>query len=436
MRALYCGLAATMLLVAGVGLAQEGEGEEQETRQVSGINAKTYEKFAKAQELAEAENYQGAINILNEIKNGKKKPSPAEMAQLYNFYGFIYYSQDRYTDAIKAYETVLQQPELDEGTKTNTLYTIAQLYFSMENWQQAINKLNEWLKIATNPAPEPYILIGTAYYQLEQYNRMIQPVEKAMSIARERGKPIKEQWWLLLRVAYYEGNNLSKVADILEVLVVNWPKKEYWTMLSAMYSELNKERQQLSAYASAYDQGMLVKSSEVVQMSQLYMQADAPFKAAKVLDKGITDGIVDKTAENYRLLSQAWQMAAEYDKAITPLKKAAAISNQGELDVRLANSYLNLGRHDECVSAARDGIRKGGLKRRDTAYELLGTCLYEKSQYEDAKNAFRQAAKDKRAEKRALNWVKFISSEQQRLEQLNKSIRELEQARSQPRDAA
>ena len=269
MRVLFSGLAAAMLLVSTLSLAQEGEGEEQETRQVSGINAKTYEKFAKAQEMAEAENYQGALNVLNEVKN-KKKLSPAEAAQLYNFYGFIYYSQDRFTDAIKAYETVLQQPELDEGTKTNTLYTIAQLYFSMENWQQAINKLNEWLKIASNPAPEPYILLGTAYYQLEQYNRMIQPVEKAMSIARERDKPIKEQWWLLLRVAYYEGNNLSKVADILEVLVVNWPKKEYWTMLSAMYSELNKEQRQLSAYASAYDQGLLVKNSEVVQMSQLW----------------------------------------------------------------------------------------------------------------------------------------------------------------------
>ena len=52
--------AALLALVSGAVLAQESEGEEQETRQVSGINAKVYEKFAEAQELAEADNYQGA----------------------------------------------------------------------------------------------------------------------------------------------------------------------------------------------------------------------------------------------------------------------------------------------------------------------------------------------------------------------------------------
>ena len=86
-------------------------------------------------------------------------------------------------------------------------------------------------------------------------------------------------------------------------------------------------------------------------LAQLLMQAEAGYKAARILEKGFADGIVEENESNFRLLSQAWQMAAEYEKAIDPLKKAAKISDDGELDVRLANSYLNLSRYEDCIKA-------------------------------------------------------------------------------------
>jgi len=257
-----------------------------------------------------------------------------------------------------------------------------------------------------------------------------------MNIARERDKEVKESWWLLLRVAYYEKGNLAKVAEILEILVVNWPKKEYWTMLSGMYGELNKEARQLGAYEAAYDQGLLDKSSELVTLAQLLMQAEAGYKAARVLEKGIDAGLVDKNVQNYRLLSQAWQMAAEYERAIPPLKLAATESNDGELEARLANSYLNLSRYEECVDASSAALNKGGLKRPAIAQELKGMCLFELQKFEDAKKAFRQAAKSEKVAKRARNWIKFIESEQNRLSELNDSIAQARAARDAARQAA
>jgi len=421
----------------GVVFAQgsDDSGEEQQTRQVSGISEKTYRKFAEAQEFMEADNYQGALQVLNEVK-AKKNLSSTEAIQLYSFYGVLYFSQERYKESITAFETMLKQEDLEDRQRTETLYTLAQLHFTIEDYKRAVDIMNQWLSVVENPGPEPFILLASAYYQLERYNEMITPIEKAMAIARERDKPVKEQWWLLLRVAYYElydstkdRKHLTKVKDILEILVVNWPKKEYWTMLSGLYGELNDDRRQVAAYESAYDQGFLAKSSEIVSMAQLLLQAEVAYKAARILEKGFEDGLVDKNEGNYRLLSQAWQVAAEYEKAIPPLKQAATISNDGELDVRLANSYLNLNRYDECAEAARGGLNKGGLKSRGGAYELLGMCLFEKSQFEDAKTAFRQAANDAKIAKRARNWIKFIESEQARINQLNESIRQARQAR-------
>jgi tetratricopeptide (TPR) repeat protein len=423
---ILCAASTLLLAIAPVStvLAQESEGEPppEQTRKVSGINAKTYEKFAEAQILMEADDFQGALKILDALK-AKPKLSSTEAIQLYSFYGVLYFNQEKYKESIKAFESMLAEPDLEERQRTETMYTLAQLHFTIEDWQGAIDIMEDWLKVVENPPPDPFILLASAYYQIEKYTEMIKPVERAMAIARERDKPIKEQWWLLLRVAYYELQDYKKVAEILEVLVVNWPKKQYWTMLSGMYGELNLDSRQLAAYEAAYDQDLFDNGREVVALSQLLMQGEAPYKAAKVLEKGLESGLVEKTESNYRFLSQAWQMSAEYEKAIPPLNEASKISDDGELDVRLANSYLNLGRYDECVKSARAGLKRGALKRPGAAQELLGMCLFEQDKYDESIAAFRKAAKDEKIKKRAMNWIKYVQSEKSRIEQLNESIR-------------
>ena len=88
-------------LVAFVGTpdvaAQESEGgeEQQATKRTGSMSEKTYKKLAEAQELADAEDFNGARRILDELK-ASPKLSPYEQAQLYNFYGFIYYAQEDY----------------------------------------------------------------------------------------------------------------------------------------------------------------------------------------------------------------------------------------------------------------------------------------------------------------------------------------------------
>ncbi len=423
--ALILGLSASP--VAAQQQSGESEESQQETRRTGSISEKVYRKLAEAQELADAENYAAAKAVLDEVK-ANPTLSPYETAQLYNFYGFVYYAQDRFQDSIRAYETVIRQPDIPPGLRDQTLYTLAQLHFTTENWTKAIDLVKQWMAAAENPGPEPYILLGSAYYQTENYQAMVEPIRKAMEIARARDIDVKEQWWLLLRVAYYELDDYDEVKDILEVLVVNWPKKEYWTQLSAMYGELDNERGQLAAYLAAYDQGLLVRSNELVQMSQLLLQADVPYKAARVLEKGLEDGVVEKSSDNYRLLAQSWQLAAEDKKAIPALKTAAGLSSDGDLDHRLAQSYLNLSQYDSCIDAARDALRKGGLRRVDSANIVLGMCLFELDRYEEAKKAFRTAAKDDRSKTTANQWLQFINSEQERERQLQESLKQVRSA--------
>jgi len=397
-------------------------------RKTQALGKKVYEAITEANELVDKEDYAGALRVLDKVK-AMPKLSEYETAQLYSFYGFLYFNSEQYPKAIQAYETVLKQPELPEGLQRQTYKTLAQLMFVTEKYQRAIQIANDFMA-AAGEDPDMYALIGTAYYQMEQTSKIITPVEKAISLATERGTSVKEQWWLLLRVAYWEKEDFRKVRDILETLVVGWPKKEYWTQLSGIYYELKDEPRQLAAYEAAHDQGLLERGAELVQMAQLFMQAEVPYKGARVLEKGLADGSIEKNERNLRLLSQAWQLAQEDRKAVGPLQEAAKLSDDGDLYARLATSYLNLSEYKNCIDASRKGINKGGLKYPGNTWLVLGMCQFESKALKSAKTSFQSAAKFKKAAQNARRWISYVENEQARVQQLQDSLENLRRAQA------
>jgi tetratricopeptide (TPR) repeat protein len=169
---------------------------------------------------------------------------------------------------------------------------------------------------------------------------------------------------------------------------------------------------------------MLEKESELVTMAQLFMQREVPYKAATLIEKEMADGRISKSGKNYRLLSQAWQLSMEDEKAIPALKEAARQADDGELDVRLGNAFLNTGKYDECAKAVRTGIRKGDLKSPDNAQISLGMCLYNLRQYEAAINSFQIAARTSRSRRVSNQWINVIRADIER----NKQIRLAEES--------
>ena len=99
-------------------------------------------------------------------------------------------------------------------------------------------------------------------------------------------------------------------------------------------------------------------------------------------------------------------------------------SDDGVLDIRLGNAYLNTGKYDVCVKSVRAGIRKGGLKSPDNAHISLGMCLYNVREYRAAIKAFETAGKTSRSRRVANQWTNVIRAEIER----NKQIRLAEEA--------
>ena len=121
-------------------------------------------------------------------------------------------------------------------------------------------------------------------------------------------------------------------------------------------------------------------------------------------------------------MSQAWLQAQEHEKSIPPLKEAASLSKDGELDMRLAQAYLNLYRYKEAVGSLKAAFKKGGLKRKDQANIMLGLALFELQNFDASLHAFREASKDKRSKKAAETWLTYVGNEKERKRQLEKSL--------------
>jgi tetratricopeptide (TPR) repeat protein len=397
--------------------AAEAESRSQKTKQAQAVSKDVYDRIQSAQEMVDAKDYSGALRLLNSLYNPDKL-TEYEQSNVLNYIGFVYYNMDDIPNAMRTYEKMLAIPSLEETLRKQTTYTLAQLYTMQEQYTKALATLDKWFLLETNPAPEPFILKAQNLYQVNRYADMIEPIENAMRVAREREKEIREDWYVLLNFAYFQQEDYRKVRDIQKILLVNWPKKRYWFSLAGAYTELGEDGNLINAYAAAHDQRMLEKESELVTMAQLYMQREVPYKAAQLLEKEMESGRVSKNAKNYRLLSQAWQLSMEDEKAIPALTQAARLSDDGELDVRLGNALLNTGKFAECVQAVESGIRKGGLKSPDNAQISLGMCLYNQRKYQAAIKAFQSAAKTPRSRRLANQWVNVIRAEIERNEQI------------------
>lgn len=376
-----------------------------------------YEDLTEIQELIEAKDYASAQRLIDALK-GKGKLTPYELAQIWNITAYSYYLQERYAEAIRAYEQVMAQPELPEALLLSTLKTKAQLQFTLEDYEGALRTIRQLMAAVPEPSADVLMLEGQALFQLTRYDEALVPIKTAIDMYRDQGQVPKENWLLLLRVIYFEQKDYDNMIDVVRELIVYYPKDTYILTLAGIYSEQGDTKKQLALTEVLYEKGYLNTTSHITNLANLYLLHGVPYKAATLLETEMDENIVESNERNLRLLSQAWYQSREDQKAIPPLKRAAELSDDGELYIRLAQAYINLEEWGEAATAVERGLELGGLNRIDTANIMLGMALFNQKRLEQARRAFSQAARDDRSQRAATQWIAYVDSEIRRRELL------------------
>ena len=392
------------------------------TRQRQSVGAKCAKALEKVQPELEAENWAGSLVMLKEIEgNVKTCASDYEQTQVWKFSAYVYYSLDDYDSAIRAYQQVVDGIGTPPELKLDTRYTLAQLYTVQEDYKNAALQLEAWMAESLIVGSDAKMLLAQIYYQLERKADSLRFVEEAIADVEAKGILPKEGWWGLQRVLYYEKSEYNKVISILEKLVKHYPKWTYWRQLGGMYGETEREMDRLVTTEVVYLNGQLDKESQVMSMAYMYLGAEVPYRAAIIMEKGMKDGIIVRTAKNLEVLGTAWYQAKELDNAVKALESASKKSDTGNLQARLAGIYLDQGRDAEAFKAASRAVKKGGVKRPDSNFLVMGNALVNLHCYDDAVGAFKKSikvAKDEKSKRYPKQWIRYADTEGSRLQQL------------------
>ena len=412
-------LRSVAALVLPLAVAMGAQGQEQErkyddvkTKQRQAVGQQCGKALEGVQALTEAESWAQAQSALQGASGACK--TSYEKSQVYNFLGYVLYSQDKYKEAVQAYTNMIREPEADQQQVINTRYTVAQLYLILEDYPAAIRELEAWMKVSPTVNADAKVLLAQAYYQTERKNDALRLVEEAIREQESKGVLPKEGWWSLQRVLYYEKDDYKRVVDILKKLIKHYPSFSYWRQLGGMYGELNQEINQLVATEVTYLAGDLDEERQLVSLAYMYMGAGAPYMGARIIEKGMKEGKIKRTGENLEVLGLAYQQGNDSKKALPVLEEAAKAAGKGSLYARLSGVYLDLDENEKSVAAARNAISRGGVDRIDITYMNLGNALINLHCYDDAIKAFRQAANSERSAKYARQWIEFAEKEGER----------------------
>ena len=134
-------LISSLLFVAPYSLNLSAQSDNQASqknkyRKARVLQSSTAKKITKVVEALERQDEEGKDDpdwitvkeILNELLANKDNLKSYDRSVMWNYWGYVYFSEEKYDKAMNAYEQLLNEPEATIPLRTASLFTVAQLY--------------------------------------------------------------------------------------------------------------------------------------------------------------------------------------------------------------------------------------------------------------------------------------------------------------------
>jgi len=370
------------------------------------LSQQTYKVLIAAQKSQEKGEPLKAIASLKQLLT-QLQEKPYEQAIVLQSLAHTHLSQENYAAAIPPLKQCIELNALPTEPQQQAHYNLIRLYMATEGFAEAIQLLKQWFAQVEKPQAEAYVMLATAHLQLKHYRDAIAPLRKAIKMANEP----KESWYQSLLGAYSELKQHEQCATLLHTMLARFPDRpNYWRQLVGIQLLQEKYPAALATMELAYLRGHMETEQELLNLAQLYLHLNTPYKAATVLETEIKRGHLKKTEKNWEHVANAWLLARETDKAVAALEKAKAMLRNPQLGLRLAQLYIESRRWQEAGKTLNTIIKDGKLKSTDSgqAWMLLGIVRHEERSLTKARAAFKQAQKYKKTANSAKQWLAFL----------------------------
>ena len=402
---------------AGAGTAGKGDAEPEKPKKAWGkrdkkklgktqtVRERTGKRLNAAHDQLQAEQWALAEAELGKLRVGSL--NPIERAKYHQIYALVENGRRNPAEARKHLEQALAENAFSPEDEAQTRYQIAGLFLGESKWAEAVENLNQWFAVTEKPTPAAYYILALAYYQMEDLDKARVAAEKAI----ELGNPPQEGALQLLLAIRLTKREYAEAEPVLLELIQRYPKKLYWTQLSTLYGAQGDYEKALVYLELANLQGFLTEDEEVRRLTQLLLARDLPYPAAQLLEKALEQKRIKDDANAFELLSTAWIQARDFDKALPPLRKAAELSTDGKLYIRLGQVHLQREELDQAETALRNAMEKGGLPSPGDAQLLMGIALFGQDRPEQALTWFGRAREHAATREEAEIWVKHVQQQ-------------------------
>lgn len=418
-------VATALAVCAAVGFAHAQQGGEKKSFQP---NEKTSEAFTKLKPLQDAQNWNGMLALLDGIQ---VQPNSYDEALILDMKAKIYGMTNQLNKAIEPWERAVQLSDkfgyFPDKQILEIVYFLGQLYAQEATTtkdtklaQQQFTKALGYFKRFMDKTPKPTPDAVSTYAMLLYYKAIADPnnvdqallkeardvVEKGLTAAI---KP-KESFYQLLLALQQQQGDLAGSADIIELLLKQSPnKKDQWQMLMGIYLQLSEKAREKDPNVSreylvraivtaerAQALGFLNTPKDNMNLVSLYLLANQFTKGTELLYNGMKKGTIESLPHNWRILGRYYQEANMNDQAIAVLQEATKLFPQnGELEVQIAQIYIQTEKTAEAFQHAKAAIEKGNLEGTKPygVHYLVAYTAYELGKIDDANAALTAAEK-------------------------------------------
>jgi tetratricopeptide (TPR) repeat protein len=372
------------------------------------IDVQTGRILNEAIELMNAEEHAAAAQKIGTLQLDRL--SPYERGTVERILFSLAYAQDRYEQARGHLANAIASGGLNSQQVDEARYQIAQLFIQEEKWREGAAALEEWFATTpTSPNSAAYYFLAAAYYRLEDLDRALTPAKKAVELM-DKAKP-NEMWLGMLSALHLQREEYREAIPVLLQLIAAAPdRKAYWTQLSSVYQQVDDYPNALAVAQLASNAGLLTDDADIRRLVDLLAFGGVPYRGAQLLEAAISNGQVTLDENLYEKLANCWTLAAELDRAVAPLQRAAELAASGDLFVRLGELHVQRSDWPATIAAIERGVAKGGLRDPSNAQLMIGVAHYNQRQDDEAVPFLRRARETERYRQIADSYLAAIAA--------------------------
>ena len=327
-----------------------------------------------------------------QVADKVEKKTPYEEYLVAKYLGIVALGQPMrdYAAATAAYDRMVASGACPDADK-EAMYDVAmKLDFQAMEYPKVLAAAAELKKIRPLD-PVGFQMVTQIYYQGMDYPNTIASAKEALAATKATGE--KPNVGILGMLLNAQAKSMDPgYRETLDTLATVTTQAEVWTQVMdyALAAKGISDHQLLNTFRLALRVGTM-READYAAMASIDLASGLSVEGKNVLDKAIAAGTIKSAGNVATLLQQANGLSVNEQKSLPELAAEAAKQPNGEIYVKLGESYWAYGQIDQAVDAMQKGIDKGGLKDTADAQTTLGIMLLDAGKKPEAMAAFQKA---------------------------------------------